>query len=192
MDSFVSTHTSPAYEGQLGTNTMGFYNEYDIPFYYELARSFTICDNYFCSVLGPTHPNRLMAISANLDPAGVAGGPIIVTNSELGPISGDLHLDDDARRSERGRGRRGSATTPTGSIYQPNSGIFISKNMLLYFDQYANADPSSAAYQNAFSYYGPNVNGGLTCEEPERRRLHCRRRQRNPSSGVVDHLTRLL
>ena len=27
MDSFVSTHTSPAYEGQLGTNTMGFYEK---------------------------------------------------------------------------------------------------------------------------------------------------------------------
>jgi phospholipase C len=34
--------------------------------------------------------------------------------------------------------------------------------MLLYFNQYANADPSSAPYQNAFSYYGPDVNGGLT------------------------------
>src|SRR6202044_366056 len=78
MDSFVSTHTSPSYENELGTNTMGYYNEYDIPFYNKLAQSFMICDNYFCSVLGPTHPNRLMAISANIDPAGVAGGPIIV------------------------------------------------------------------------------------------------------------------
>ena len=38
--------------------------------------------------------------------------------------------------------------------------------MLLYFDQFANADPSSAAYKNAFSYYGPNVTGGLTSTNP--------------------------
>ena len=55
---------------------------------------------------------------------------------------------------------------PYGSLYQPGSSAFISKNMLLYFDQYANADPSSAAYQNAFSYYGPNVDGGLTATNP--------------------------
>ena len=81
---------------------------------------------------------------------------------------------------------------PYGPDYQPGAGIFISKNMLLYFDQYANADPSSPAYQNAFSYYGPNVNGGLTLDEPETRRLHRGRRQRDPPSGVVDHLPRLL
>ena len=38
--------------------------------------------------------------------------------------------------------------------------------MLLYFNQYANADPTSAPYQNAFCYYGPNVNGGLTETNP--------------------------
>ena len=41
----------------------------DLPFYYALADAFTICDNYHCSVLGPTHPNRLMALSGTLDPS---------------------------------------------------------------------------------------------------------------------------
>ena len=31
----------------------------------------------YCSVLGPTWPNRLYHMSAWIDPAGVAGGPII-------------------------------------------------------------------------------------------------------------------
>ena len=31
--------------------------------------------------MGPTHPNRLHAWSGTLDPAGEAGGPVIVTNS---------------------------------------------------------------------------------------------------------------
>jgi Phosphoesterase family len=47
------------------------------PFHYALAENFTICDNYHCSVPGPTWPNRLYHMSAWIDPAGVAGGPII-------------------------------------------------------------------------------------------------------------------
>jgi len=39
--------------------TMGYYNREDIPFYYALADSFTVCDQYFCSALTSTTPNRL-------------------------------------------------------------------------------------------------------------------------------------
>ncbi|MBB6172985.1 phospholipase C [Nocardiopsis mwathae] len=38
--------------------TMTFYDRRDIPFQYELADTFTICDHYFCSVLSSTSPNR--------------------------------------------------------------------------------------------------------------------------------------
>jgi phospholipase C len=165
MDAFVATHTSNDYEGALGTNTMGYYTKADIPFYYDLADKFTVCDNYFCSILGPTHPNRLMAISANIDPAGVAGGPIIVTNSSLSEYQGTCTWDTMPDVLSEA-GVTWKAYNPYGSTYQPGESAFISKNMLLYFDQYANADPSSAAYMNAFSYYGPNVNGGLTSTNP--------------------------
>ncbi len=37
---------------------MGYYDERDLPFYYELANTYAISDRYFCSVLGPTYPNR--------------------------------------------------------------------------------------------------------------------------------------
>jgi len=37
---------------------LGYYREDDIPYYARLAREFTIFDNYFCSILGPTFPNR--------------------------------------------------------------------------------------------------------------------------------------
>ncbi len=165
MDAFVSTHTSSEYEGALGTNTMGYFTKDDIPFYYELADKFTICDNYFCSVLGPTHPNRLMAISGTVDPAGVAGGPVIVTNDTQTPFQGTCTWQTMPDvLSEAGVSWK--CYNPYGSFYQPGSSLFISKNMLLYFDQYANADPTSAAYQNAFSYYGPNVVGGLTSTNP--------------------------
>ena len=39
----------------------------------------TICDAYHCSVLGPTDPNRLMSMSASIDPAGTHGGPLVET-----------------------------------------------------------------------------------------------------------------
>ncbi len=39
--------------------TMGFYDRQDIPFYYELADGFTVCDQHFCSSLTGTTPNRL-------------------------------------------------------------------------------------------------------------------------------------
>ncbi len=39
--------------------TQGFYSREDIPFYYSLADSFTVCDQNFCSSLTGTTPNRL-------------------------------------------------------------------------------------------------------------------------------------
>lgn len=38
--------------------TMAYYDRQDIPFHYELADSFTICDAYHCSVPTSTSPNR--------------------------------------------------------------------------------------------------------------------------------------
>src|SRR6202035_5178654 len=69
------------YEGAAGTTVMGYYERADLPFYYALADHFTLCDNYHCSVLGPTHPNRLMQMSGTMDPDGKAGGPVTDTNA---------------------------------------------------------------------------------------------------------------
>ena len=58
---------------------MGYYDRSDLPFYYALADAYTICDGYHCSVIGPTDPNRLMSMSATMDPAGKHGGPLVET-----------------------------------------------------------------------------------------------------------------
>src|SRR5580658_7504671 len=81
MDGFVTAHL--AANGNNGPYTMGYYTQEDIPFQWALAENFTICDNYHCSVLGPTWPNRLYHWSAWIDPQGVAGGPI---TSNVDPI----------------------------------------------------------------------------------------------------------
>ena len=66
-------HTDPQNEGpSQGTLTMGYYTRADLPYYYALADAFTLGDGYHCSVMGPTHPNRLMQMSGTLDPAGKA------------------------------------------------------------------------------------------------------------------------
>jgi len=59
-----------------GLNAMGYYTASDLPFYYSLFESSTLCVNYFCSVLGPTYPNRFYAV------AGTSGG--ITTNGVFG------------------------------------------------------------------------------------------------------------
>lgn len=58
--------------------TMGHYTRADIPIHYLLADTFTVCDNYHCSLLGGTTPNRLYWMSAWIDPAGTQGGPVIL------------------------------------------------------------------------------------------------------------------
>jgi phospholipase C len=75
MNNWLPVHL--AADGANGAFTMGYYGREDIPFQFALAEAFTICDNYHCSVLGPTWPNRLYHLSAWIDPAGTSGGPII-------------------------------------------------------------------------------------------------------------------
>jgi phospholipase C len=60
-----------------GPYTMGYFTQADIPFHWALAEAFTLCDNYHCSVFGPTNPNRLYMWTGMIDPNGTGGGPII-------------------------------------------------------------------------------------------------------------------
>jgi len=67
MDGFYTTD---------GTEAMGYYTRAELPFYYSLFDEFTLCGNYFCSLLGPTWPNRFYFA------AGTSGG--ITTNGVWG------------------------------------------------------------------------------------------------------------
>lgn len=53
MDGFVATN-NPG-----GARAMGYYTEQDLPYYYWMAKTFAMSDRHFCSLLGPTWPNRL-------------------------------------------------------------------------------------------------------------------------------------
>jgi phospholipase C len=83
MDHWVKVHTSKANEGNPdGAMTMGYYTGRDIPFHWALADNFTLCDSYHASIIGPTHPNRVMAQTGTIDPAGLHGGPITDTSGD--------------------------------------------------------------------------------------------------------------
>jgi len=66
-----------------GVTTMTFHTRRDLPYQYALADAFTICDNYHCSLMGPTDPNRYHMWTGWVGNDGNNGGPEI-TNAEVG------------------------------------------------------------------------------------------------------------
>jgi phospholipase C len=123
MDRFLAVHEQS--DGAPGAETMGYYTRNDLPFYHGLADAFTICDGYHCSVIGPTDPNRLMSLSATIDPAGHAGGPLLRTN--LGGRNGGFRW--------RTMPEQLQAKGISWKQYTDAGGGFLD-NVLTYFDQY--------------------------------------------------------
>jgi phospholipase C len=56
MDGFTAENVDPS--DPTGSRTMGFYTRRDLRYYYKLYKTFAMSDRHFCSVLGPTFPNR--------------------------------------------------------------------------------------------------------------------------------------
>ena len=75
MDQWLPAHRKA--DGRNGPYCMGYYTREDIPFQFALAEAFTLCDNYHCSVLGPTGPNRMYWMTGTIDPEGAGGGPML-------------------------------------------------------------------------------------------------------------------
>jgi phospholipase C len=125
--------------------SMGYYTRADIPYYYALADGFTICDNYFCSVMGPTDPNRLYSMAASLDPDGKNGGPVlqtIVTNRTA--FYGRLTYTTMPEQLQA----RGISWKVYSSPDETVLGGILSDNVLSYFKNFQ--DPASVLHQNAF------------------------------------------
>jgi phospholipase C len=83
MDQWLQAHRKA--DGRNGPYCMGYYTRPDIPFQFALAETFTICDGYHCSVMGPTWPNRMYYMTGMIDPDSAGGGPII---SNVAPDEG--------------------------------------------------------------------------------------------------------
>lgn len=63
--------------------TMGYYSREDLPFYYDLADAFTVCDQNFCSCLTGTTPNRLHLWTGTIRAQQNARSPANVLNSDV-------------------------------------------------------------------------------------------------------------
>jgi len=58
MDGFVREHAADA-GPEHGDEVMGYYRREQLPIYYAMADEFVLCQRWFCSVRGPTWPNRM-------------------------------------------------------------------------------------------------------------------------------------
>ena len=126
--------------------SMTYHTRKDLPWQYALADAFTICDNYHCSLLGPTDPNRYHMWTGWVGNDGQNGGPVI-TNAELGydwstyperleraGISWKIYQDI------------GDGLDAPGSWGWTGNDPFMGNygdNSLLYFHQYQNALPGT-------------------------------------------------
>jgi phospholipase C len=131
MDNWLPAHR--AAEGDIAPYVMGYHTRDDIPFHFALAESFTICDAYFCSVFGPTCPNRMYWMTGTIDPDGLAGGPA-TDNSE---IPGGYRWKTYAERLEE--------AGVSWKVYQQEDNYGC--NELEYFKAFKDAQPGSPLYE---------------------------------------------
>jgi phospholipase C len=134
-----------------GMTTMAHLTRSDIPFHYALADAFTVCDAYYCSLLGPTDPNRYHMWTGWVGNDGSGGGPVI-DNAEAGyGWSTYPELLEKAGISWKIYQDVGEGLDAlhywgwTDNAYIGNYG----DNSLLYFFQYQNAPDGSPLAQKA-------------------------------------------
>ncbi len=150
MDAFVTAHVKADGKAQAPL-VMGYYDESDIPYKYALAQAYTLCDAFFCSVIGPTMPNRLYSWTATIDPAGEAGGPIITTPSLLtSPERVGSCSWTTMPEALSAKGVDWKVYQPSGTAVGPLriADLAVGFNALLYFKQYL--QKGSDLYNRAF------------------------------------------
>ncbi|CDY74371.1 Phospholipase C 4 precursor [Caballeronia glathei] len=131
--------------------TMAYLTRDDIPFHYQLADAFTICDAYHCSSNTSTDPNRYYLWTGYVGNDGTGGGPVL-DNAEAGygwstypevleraGISWKVYQDIGTGLDAKGG---------WGWTQDPYIGNY-GDTSLLYFKQYQNAQPGSALYEKA-------------------------------------------
>ncbi len=130
MDQWLPAHRKA--DGVNGPYCMGHYDRTDIPFHFALAESFTICDAYHCSVMGPTHPNRMHWMTGTIDPGGHHGGPLLDNSAPQGGFTWTTYAE---RLEQAGI---------SWQLYQQKDNYGC--NMLEYFRAFQDAPKGSSLY----------------------------------------------
>jgi phospholipase C len=146
-----------------GPIAMSYMTRDDIPYHCALADAFTVLDNYYCSVMGPTNPNRCYMWTGsigNVDYLGAAGtdgkgaGPI--TYNGLSVNSAYLAWETFPEVLQTAGVSWKIYQDVGGSTFAPDFGgggptAFAGNfgdNSVLYFSQYANATPCNPLFDN--------------------------------------------
>jgi phospholipase C len=124
--------------GIKSTTTMSYYTRAELPYYYALADAYTICDAAFCSVMGPTNPNRLYLWTGMVDPKGKSGGPV---TDNFEPSSGFTWTTYPERLQSAGISWR---------VYQEVDNY--DDNALAWFAAYKKAKPGSPLYDRGMAF----------------------------------------
>jgi phospholipase C len=127
------------------TTAMAHLERGDLPFHAALADAFTVCDANYCSMLGPTDPNRYYMWTGWVGNDGKGGGPVIA-NDELGydwqTYPERLQAAGISWKIYQDIGDGLDAADFWGFTGDPFIGNF-GDNSLLYFHQYQNAPDNS-------------------------------------------------
>ena len=136
MDSWVAAKGN--------VRTLGYLTRQDIPYHYALADAYTVCDNYFSSILSATGPNRTYLWGGMIDPTGANGGPAYDGGAESG-LTWVTYAEE---LQEAGI---------SWKVYQ-NAADNFSDNGLAFFNQFANAKSNSTLYKQGMASV-PKVTG---------------------------------
>lgn len=145
MDNWLPAHRKA--DGSKAPYVMGYHTRADIPFQFALAEAFTICDGYFCSVMGPTWPNRMYWMTGTIDPEGKYGGPLIRNQK----IPGGFRWMTYAERLEK--------AGVSWKIYNQSNSQDTEKkpfNVLQNFTAFQNARPGSPIYTRGMAVDAPD------------------------------------
>jgi phospholipase C len=149
-----------------GPMAMSYMTRDDLPVHFALADAFTVGDNYFCSVMGPTNPNRMYMWSgcignlSNLGPGGADGhgaGPMTYNGLSINgafwtyPTFPEV-LQEAGVTWKIYQDLAGPAGPPFfgdgegfGNAFTGN----FADCTVLYFNQYATSTPGSPLFDNA-------------------------------------------
>ncbi|GAA2233904.1 phospholipase C, phosphocholine-specific [Kitasatospora cystarginea] len=129
-----------------GERTMGYFTRADIPYQYALADAFTLCDAYFCSLAGPTDPNRLYLWTGTSGPGrdGTTGPWIDNTPVTNNPVA------DWTTYAERLESAKVSWRVYHNPSEDERTGDY-DDNALSYFKQFHNFPEDDPRYVNAMT-----------------------------------------
>ncbi|GGV87298.1 phospholipase C, phosphocholine-specific [Streptomyces gelaticus] len=129
-----------------GEQSMGYLTREDIPYQYALADAFTLCDAYFCSLAGPTSPNRLYLWTGTVGPG---------RDGTTGPWIDNTPLPESPVCDWTTYAERLSAAGITWRVYH-TPGLDerygnYEDNALEYFGQFHNFDKNDPRHINAMT-----------------------------------------